>query len=148
FSSDIIFLGGGNTYYFLNQLRKNKILNLLKKFVKNGGVLAGESAGAIMTTPNVDMASIPEFDRDDNESNLRNFTALNLVPFEFFPHYKNSKRYREELSIFSKNKKRKIYACCDGGGLIVNKNELKAIGRVYFFDHGEVQLINSKKKYQ
>jgi dipeptidase E len=147
FSSDIIFLGGGNTYYFLKELRKNKILAQLKKFVKKGGILAGESAGAIMTTPCIDMAGIPDFDRDDNDDNVRNFKALDLVPFEFFPHYKNSKRYRQELVRCSKQNKKQIYACSDGSGLIVKGTEIKPIGRVYFFNRGEINLVNSKKEF-
>lgn len=145
--SDIIFLGGGNTYYFLKELRKNKILTPLKKFVKKGGILAGESAGAIITTPNIDMAGVPEFDKDENEDGVRNFKALNLVPFEFFPHYKNSKRYKEELSKISKQMKKQIYACADGGGLIINGGELKPIGKVYHFHRGEINIVNKRKEF-
>ena len=32
--SDVIHLGGGNTYYFLKHLRKSKMLGVLKKYVK------------------------------------------------------------------------------------------------------------------
>lgn len=147
FSSDIIFLGGGNTYYFLKELRKNKILSKLKRFVKRGGVLAGESAGAIITTPTIDMAGVPHFDKDENEDNVRNFKALNLVPFEFFPHYKNSKRYKEALRDVSKSMKKQIYACADGGGLIVNGPELKPVGKVYHFHRGEVNIVNKRKEF-
>lgn len=146
FSSDIIFLGGGNTYYFLKELRKNRILKLLKGFVKEGGILAGESAGAIITTPTIDMAGIPEFDKDDNEDKVRNFNSLDLVPFDFFPHYKNSKRYKEELKKHSLEKNKKIYACSDGGGVIVDGNLVKPVGKVYCFDHGEMSLIKSAKE--
>lgn len=147
FSSDIIFLGGGNTYYFLKELRKNRILTSLKKFVKQGGILSGESAGAIMTTPSIDMAGVPYFDKDDNEDNVRNLTALNLVPFEFFPHYKNSKRYRTELANVSRQYHKKIYACVDGGGLIIKNNQLTPIGRVYLFNDGEIKLIKKQRTF-
>src|SRR5690606_11982520 len=48
--SDVIHLGGGNTFYFLNSLRKAKLLKELKAFVLRGGILTGLSAGAIMMT--------------------------------------------------------------------------------------------------
>ena len=70
-TSDIIFLGGGNTYYFLKSLRQQKLIPKLKKFVQDGGVLAGLSAGAILMTPNISTASYPDFDRDDNDVKLK-----------------------------------------------------------------------------
>lgn len=132
-SSDIIFLGGGNTYYFLKRLKLSGMFEELKKFVKRGGVLAGLSAGGIIMTKNIKTAGFPEFDRDDNDENLRNLTALNLVDFDFFPHYRNSKRYDKELLNHSNNSDRVIHACSDGQGIIVNEANIEFIGKSFFF---------------
>lgn len=140
--SDIIFLGGGNTYYFLFWLKKTKFLNKLIEWVKAGGVLSGLSAGAIIMTRNIHLAGIPDFDRDINEDNMKNFKAMNLCRFEFFPHYRNSKRYDEALVDYSKNKKHPIYASKDGSGIILSTNELRFVGQNYcFFDGKKVTLI-------
>src|SRR3989338_5344279 len=40
-SSDVIHLGGGNTFYFLKSLRQSGMLLELKKFVDRGGILTG-----------------------------------------------------------------------------------------------------------
>ena len=101
--SDIIHLGGGNTFYFLKHLKKSHFMNDLKNWVAKGGVLTGLSAGAILMTKNIETAAIPEFDRDDNDENLKNLNAMSLVNFEFFPHYKNSTRYDREI-IIAQNK--------------------------------------------
>lgn len=135
--SDIIFLGGGNTYYFLFWLRKTKFLNKLTEWVKAGGILSGLSAGAIIMTRNIHLAGIPDFDRDINEDNLKNFKAMNLCRFEFFPHYKNSKRYDDALIEYSQNKKHPIYASKDGSGVIRSTNELRFIGQNYCFFQGK-----------
>lgn len=142
FESDIIHLSGGNTYYFLKHLRKNKLLDRLKKFVADGGVLTGLSAGGILMTPDIKTAGYPKFDKDDNDENVRNLNALGLVDFEFFPHYRNSKRYNAALSKESKKTKRPIFASPDGSGIVVNGNDVKFIGRSYCFHNGEKYKSN------
>lgn len=135
--SDIIYLGGGNTYHFLYWLRKTKFLNLLKAWVHSGGVLVGLSAGAIIMGPNINTAGMPDFDRDENEDNLKNLKSMGLVDFEFFPHYKNSKRYDEVLLKYSRKITTPIYASKDGSGIIVSTNQINFIGHNYAFIKGK-----------
>lgn len=47
-SCDAIHLSGGNTFYFLNSIKKRNFTNHLQRFVENGGVLIGVSAGSIL----------------------------------------------------------------------------------------------------
>lgn len=140
--SDAIHMAGGNTFYFLKTLRKAKLIPELRSFAKRGGVLSGLSAGAIMMTENIEMASYPEFDRDENASHLTNLNSLNLVDFYFFPHFRNSPRYDVAFKKFSKEKKKLIYACPDGAGLVVNNQELRFVNRVYAFYQGHKLVIN------
>lgn len=140
--SDAIHLAGGNTFYFLNSLRKTKLLPELRKFVARGGVLTGLSAGAILMTENIDMAGYPEFDRDENIVGLKNLACLNLLDFAFFPHFKNSKRYDVAFKRYSKLKKKVIYACPDGAGIVVNGDELRFIGKTFAFSEGHKFSIN------
>lgn len=140
--SDAIHMGGGNTFYFLNCLRKAKLLNNLRSFAEKGGVLTGLSAGAIMMTENIEMAGYPEFDRDENFVGLKNLASLNLVDFAFFPHFKNSARYDVVFKRYSKLKKKVIYACPDGAGIVVNNGELRFIGKTFAFSEGHKFPIN------
>ncbi len=141
FKSDIIHLSGGNTYYFLKHLRKAGMLGELKNFVKNGGILTGLSAGAIIMTKRIDTAGFPEFDKDDNDENLKNLKGMGLVNFEFFPHYRNSKRYDKEILSYSKGHEVPIYACPDGSGIIVNNDEITFIGKTYCFINGKKFIV-------
>lgn len=143
FSSDIIHLSGGNTFYFLKFLRKGNYLKRLRDFVKGGGVLTGLSAGSILMTPNINTASFPHFDRDENEEGITNFGAMGLVNFEFFPHYKNSKRYDNELLRHSKRIKSPLYACTDGSGILVEKNCLTFYGKCFMFYQGKKVRLES-----
>lgn len=141
--SDVIHMAGGNTFYFLDTLRKSKMLPALKEFAKRGGILTGLSAGAIMMTENIEMAGYPEFDRDDNEINLKNLSSLNLVDFFFFPHFKNSRRYDEVFKNYTKKSKKTIYACPDGAGIIINNGVMDFIGTCYAFTKGHRLTIKS-----
>lgn len=140
--SDVIHLSGGNTFYFLNSLRKSKLLKELRTFVEKGGILTGLSAGAILMTENIEMAANPQFDRDENFVNISNLSALNLVDFAFFPHFKNSPRYDTFFKKFTREHDKVIYACPDGAGLVVSGGELRFIGRCYAFSHGHKFPIN------
>ncbi len=136
FKSDAIFLSGGNTFYFLENLRKRKLLKDLKKFVERGGVLAGLSAGAIMMTPSVNTAGFPEFDCDENEDGLMDWKAMGLVDFEFFPHFIKSKRYSDEMKSYTELSKYPLYASRDGSGIIIDGKDIKFIGEHYCFLRG------------
>lgn len=135
--SDVIHLGGGNTFYFLKHLKQSGMFEELKDFVARGGILTGLSAGAIITTPNIMTASFPVWDRDDNEDDVSDFNAMNIIDFEFFPHYRKSKRYENELKKHSILSKFPIYACPDGSGLIVTDDEIHVHGECYIFEKGQ-----------
>jgi len=143
FNSDLIHLGGGNTYYFLKYLRQYGYLEFLREFALMGKVISGLSAGAIMMTPSIKTAGYPSFDRDENEEAVRNLKALGLVRFEFFPHYKNSLRYDRELLAQSRNLKHPLFALPDGSGIIRNSEQLTFIGKAWAFKSGKKMLLNS-----
>jgi dipeptidase E len=141
--SDIVYLAGGNTYYFLAHLRRSGLFDVLRRFAAAGGVVAGLSAGALIVTPHIGLAGYPEFDRDENEVGLtsRQSKGLGLVRFEFFPHYRRSKRYREALCDYSLRTRQPIYACPDGSGVVVEGDRFTAHGDVWQFHRGHVNKI-------
>ncbi len=138
--ADAIYLAGGNTFYFLKHLRKSGVLTKLKKFAKKGGVVAGLSAGAIIMTPSIGLAAYPIFDADNNEVRLRrkHWKALGLVNFEFFPHFVSSRRYIQAMINYSRRRKRRVYACQDGGGISIRGKEVSFFGKVKCFEKGKL----------
>ena len=131
--SDVIYLGGGNTYGFLKNLRERGLISKLRKFVKEGGVLGGLSAGAILMTPNIHMAAIPRRTADCNEVKLRDLKALALVKFEFHPHYCKRRWENKELGDYAKKLSHPIYACPDGSGIVIESARTSFIGQAYAF---------------
>lgn len=136
-SSDVIFLDGGNTFYLLKFVKKNGLTPKFAKFIENGGVLAGLSAGAIMMTPNIHSAFIPSVDADENEFDIKKFKAMHFVDFEFFPHYKNTRKYVHEISLYSKFNKYPIFCCTDGSGIVIDGRKKIFIGEIWGFMKGK-----------
>src|SRR5262249_36495004 len=140
-SSDIIYLAGGNTFYFLKHLRKAGLIGPLREFAARGGVLAGLSAGALIMSPNIGLAGYPHFDSDENEVGLSNLSALDLVGLEFFPHYEDSPRLARALAAYSHRVPHPVYACRDGGGIVVDGEKFEVLGRADVFYRGEQTVL-------
>ncbi|MBU4349236.1 Type 1 glutamine amidotransferase-like domain-containing protein [bacterium] len=135
---DAIFLSGGNTYYFLNSLKKRKFLPKLREYVRTGGILIGVSAGSIMMSKTINITTL----HNENTIGLKDYKALGLVDFEFFPHLDhNMKQYLEDLKKYSIKSNSIIYACKDGDGIIVNDDEIKFFGEVLKIKNGEVSRV-------
>jgi dipeptidase E len=114
-NSDVLFLGGGNTFDFFENLQKKKLFSTLKKFLKEGKLIVGLSAGGILLTPSLMMACYPSKDADEYNSNLKNLKGFNLLPFEVCPHYKNSAQMNKDLTTYSALHDLPIYGIRDGG---------------------------------
>lgn len=80
---DIIYVSGGNTFYLLNELRKSRAAQTIKDAVHAGKIYIGESAGAIVASPDTRYATL----MDENSANMSDFTGLNLVDFFTVPHF-------------------------------------------------------------
>jgi dipeptidase E len=143
--SDVVYLAGGNTFEFLRNLRRARLLAPLRRFASRGGVLAGLSAGALLLTPDIGLAAWPDFDRDENDVALasRHWGALGVVDFEFFPHYRDSARYRAALARHSRRTRRAVYACRDGSGVVISGQQQSLYGEVWLFDRGRVRKLTT-----
>lgn len=139
-SCNAIFLSGGNTYYFLNSLKNRNFIPVLKSFVEKGGVLIGVSAGSIMMSKTIAVTSIDDdISGDQNLVGLRDFSALGLNDFEFFPHFDiNNDEITKRLKEYSQTSKSVIYACKDGDGIIVENDNIQFFGEVLKIENGEI----------
>lgn len=134
FNCDAIHLLGGNTYWFLYNLKKRNFISLLQQFVAKGKVLVGISAGSILMSKNIDIAQF----EDKNVVSLKDTTSLGLVDFEFLPHWNMYSSCMEELKKYSQEKNNVIYACKDGDGIIVENNELRFFGDIIKITNGSI----------
>lgn len=84
-SKDIIYVNGGNTFLLLDGVRKSGFKSVVKKFLDEGKLYIGVSAGSIICTPSIENASW-EPEPDENIVGMTYFTGMSLVDFLIAPH--------------------------------------------------------------
>ena len=86
-TNDFIFIGGGNTFYLLQELRRSGLDEIIKKAVENGKPYIATSAGSMVVAP--DIAYGAAMDAPEKAPQLESTEALHLVDFYLLPHYGN-----------------------------------------------------------
>jgi dipeptidase E len=140
FRCDAIHLVGGHTARFLARLKRSGLIASLRNWAHDGGVLIGTSAGAIIMTPTI--ATDALFTGDAPEDMMTE-AALDLVPFEFFPHLDSRPTFLPELIRYSRFTSRPILACNDGDGLVVSQDRLECIGQPLWIANGEARTATN-----
>ena len=77
----LVYIPGGNTFLLNHRLHISGVMPYLRKKIQSGLPFVGFSAGTILCGPNI-LTS-----KDMNTVETPHFNGLNLVPFNFFPHY-------------------------------------------------------------
>ncbi|MDR0413512.1 MAG: dipeptidase PepE, partial [Dysgonamonadaceae bacterium] len=128
--AEVIVIGGGNTWRLVQQLRENKLMEVIRQKVKAGTPYIGWSAGSNVACPSLkttnDMPIVEPY----------GFSTLNLVPFQINPHYLDihpegfggetrEDRINEFIEV---NPKTFVLGLREGCLLKVEKNELKLAG--------------------
>ncbi|MDD2320388.1 MAG: Type 1 glutamine amidotransferase-like domain-containing protein [Geobacteraceae bacterium] len=130
-----VHLSGGSTYHFLQNLQRRRFLPVLQKFVASGGVLIGVSAGALLMTEHIE-ASLAYGDPFIEGLDTQ---ALNLVDWEFFPHF-NSMITEQQIIDYSVRSEKRILSCGDGEGIIVTGQGTRYVGNVREYYRGTRQF--------
>jgi len=136
FACDAIHLSGGHTGGFLQRLRRSGILDPLRDWALRGGILIGTSAGAILMTPTIAIDAIFSGGKPEE---VMNGGALNLLPFEFFPHLNVKSTYLAELVRYSTHTTRPIVAVNDGAGIVISGGLAKCIGNPVWILDGAIR---------
>lgn len=79
--SEIILMGGGNTFRLLHELQQNELIEPIRRAVRAGTPYIGSSAGSIVACPSLKTT------KDMPVIQPLSFEALSLVPFQISPHY-------------------------------------------------------------
>ncbi len=126
-NSDVIWVEGGNTFYLLSELKNSGLINDMKDYIKNK-LYVGVSAGSIIAGPSIATAGIEP--ADPNEVNLVDLSSYNWVSFDISPHTPSSVSL-ENISKYSKESGRKVYAYDDGTAVLVINDKIEFIGVGY-----------------
>lgn len=136
-----LFIGGGNTYKLLDELKKNSNLEKIKQYLKNGGIVFGSSAGAIIFGKDINSCLL----EDKNIVNLKQCGGLNLLNnYSILCHLNKSNLHKniKYLTEYSKNNKT-IYLP-EEDIIVVCDNKVEFIGQKKYmiFNNGKYVYHN------
>ncbi len=122
---DTIFVSGGNTFHLLNEVRRTGFGEWLKCNIQYK-VYVGVSAGSIIVTPSIAVASID--DGDENTVGLTDLTGLGLVDFEVSPHSPEWVSY-EANEVYAKSITNRLHLIDDETGLVIVDASITVVGQ-------------------
>ena len=125
-SKDIIYVGGGNTFYMLEIWEKNNLIEIFKEAHDKGIILSGVSAGAVCW-----------FDwilSDSKGSELKPLRGINLISGSCTPHSSDEKRINQFQKEIKNNKLPEGIAIDDGVAVL-------------FIDGKATEVYSSRKNH-
>ncbi len=127
-NSDIIYIGGGNTFYLLQELKRSGADKLIKEQVLLGKAYIGESAGAVIVAPSI--TYIEDMDDRAAAPDLSDCSALGLVDFYPLPHMNSFPFIRASRVIAEKHSNDlKLLPITNRQAVCVYGNEIKILGK-------------------
>lgn len=118
-----LFIGGGNTYRLLSELNKNDNISKIKKYLLNGGIVYGGSAGAIIFGKDIDGCKLMD------EKNDVNTEGLNFINnYSLLCHFNNNNLKLNKKYLTTYSKKNKLLFLPEEDVLVISDNTIKIIG--------------------
>lgn len=144
-----IYIGGGNTYKLLKDIKDSGSFKKIQQYINNDGIIFGGSAGAIIFGKDIDSCKT----QDPNDVQLAETQGFDVLSgYSLLCHLNrndgikfNRDKNSEYLIEFSKNNK--IIYLPDDDTIFVNDNKVTIIGdsdyRVYENGHYKVNSVSS-----
>lgn len=124
---DAIYIDGGNTFQLMDMIRDTHFYELLHKFLNHGGVVNGDSAGAIVLGSHIETAHFG-LHGDENKAGVISYQGLNLLgSWAIHCHYK--KREDKEIQKFVLEYGFPVIALHDSSSVYLSNRNLKVIGK-------------------
>lgn len=139
-----LFIGGGNTFKLLKDLKDSGSFEKIKVFIENNGVVFGSSAGAIILGQCIDTCKYA----DKNEVDLKDLMGFDVVSyFSFLCHFTNQDKEKTELNknyLLELSKKEKIIAIPEEDTIYYENGKFEIIGNrpFYIFEEGNMISYN------
>ena len=142
-----IYIGGGNTYKLLNDLKISGAFNKIKQYLlEEDGIIYGGSAGAIIFGKDLDSCNTD----DDNEVGLIDNTGFDMLNgYSLLCHYTSRDIERTELSrnyLLELSKEKPIYAIPEEDTIFVEDGNIKFIGDRPYYEF--INGIENKKEIE
>lgn len=120
-----IFIGGGNTYKLLKELKKYNNFEKIENYIKNDGIVFGGSAGAIIFGKNIDSTYI----EDTNLVNLKDSKGFDYLRGYSILCHLNKKNLKKNLNYLKEYSiKNKLIYLSEDNVIYINDDEFKFFG--------------------
>ena len=139
-----LFIGGGNTFKLLHDLKKCVAFENILDYINNNGIVFGGSAGAIIFGKDLEACKIA----DKNEVDLKDINGFDILNgISLLCHYTNQTPEKDEKSkqyLLELSKYRTSVALPEETTLYINDNDIEVIGSkpYYIFDKGQILTKN------
>lgn len=133
-----VYIGGGNTFSLLKDVRNSNFEAILKEYVNAGGILYGGSAGAIILGSDILTCS----HLDANDVKIEDFKGLHLIgQLAIWCHYSESDD--ELIHKYIEDTKKPVLALSEETGAYIRNGHLKVTGKkpAFLFKEGKVELL-------
>lgn len=140
----MIFIGGGNTFKLLSDLKISGAFEKIREYLNSEGVIFGGSAGAIIFGKDLEACKLD----DINEVDLKEIDGFDILHgISILCHYTNQTVEKDEKSkqyLLKVSKHRKVVALPEEVTLFVNGEDIEVIGNrpYYFFENGVIMKQN------
>ena len=145
FNSDILFVGGGNTFRLLKTLYDRDLIEPIRERVRSGDMLyIGSSAGTNITAPTIKTTN------DMPIIEPPSFVALDLVPFQINPHYLDpdptsthrGETREQRIREFHEENETPVIGLREGSALLVEDDVVTLLGEktARLFKRGEAPV--------
>lgn len=117
---DAIYIGGGNTWTLIKELREIGFFEILTQYKKNGGQIYGGSAGAIILGKRIDTHD------DKNDNQVNDILGFNILfGYSITCHFKDDD---DRFLSWSKENSSPIICLPEEAGLIIENNIAFCVG--------------------
>jgi len=128
---DVIYVCGGNTFVYLDRIRKTGLDQFIIDSVTSGrSTYVGVSAGSIIAGPSIEIAGWGS-QSDSNDIGLKDLRGLNLTGTTIYPHY--TKELASELNKFKERYGHQIETLEDDQAIMLNYTDMGRLKDVSSF---------------
>ena len=125
-NTDFLHVSGGNTFFLLQEIKRKKLMDFIIDRINEGMLYIGESAGTLITCPDVFYA-----DDVDNKSlapELEDTKGMNIIPFYFLSHYQDEP-FKEtvEKTLVKYDCKLKLFPFSNNEAITVDGEEMDIV---------------------
>lgn len=138
-----IYIGGGNTWSLIQELRSSGFASILFQYLEAGGDVYGGSAGAIILGKNIDTHD------DENKVGLQDVSGFNLLAnFSVACHFKDEQNQR--FKTWAIHNHLPIICLSEETGLVIEKGVALCTGTkpcVIYLADGTKRVVSPEKSF-